>query len=152
MAKQAGFDEYCVKPGDLKFLDQMINNRLCAWPRQRVVQFTAPLSADCLPTLASSYGRAFGTLEVARFLCGFELIAREHQKLLGVAISVIGLMLVDFSFSKKPVGFFSKPDVFSGIVAESFSQLAAHSHPFVLLYRDRAVDDIHVPRRIEEAQ
>ena len=56
LAKQAGFDEYCVKPGDLKFLDQMIKNGLCARPRQRVVQFTAPLSADCLPTLASSYG------------------------------------------------------------------------------------------------
>lgn len=56
IGEQAGFDEYCVKPGDLKFLDQMIKNGLCARPRQRVVQFTAPLSADCLPTLASSYG------------------------------------------------------------------------------------------------
>ena len=97
-------------------------------------------------------GRACGTLEVARFLCGLELIAREHQKLLGVAISVIRLVFVDFSFSKKPVGFFSKPDVFTGVVTESFSQLAAHSHPFVLYIIDRAIDDIRVPRRIEEAQ
>lgn len=37
-------------------LNQMIKTGLCARPRQRVVQFTAPLSADCLPTLASSYG------------------------------------------------------------------------------------------------
>ena len=33
LAKQAGFDEYCVKPVDLKFLDQMIKNSLCARPR-----------------------------------------------------------------------------------------------------------------------
>jgi PAS domain S-box-containing protein len=33
LAKQAGFDEYCVKPVDLKFLDQMIKNRVCARPR-----------------------------------------------------------------------------------------------------------------------
>jgi hypothetical protein len=86
--------------------------------------------------------RACGFFEVARFLCGFELIAREHQKLFGVTISVIGLMLVDFPFSKKPVRFFSKPDVFSGVVAESFSQLAAHSHPFVCSeIIDRAVND-----------
>jgi hypothetical protein len=78
-------------------------------------------------------GRGCGLFEVARFLCGFELIAREHQKLLGVAISVIGLMLVDFPFAKKPVGFFSKPDVFSGVVAESFSQLAAHFPSFHVL-------------------
>lgn len=98
-------------------------------------------------------GRACRTFEVARFLCGFELIAREHQKLLGIAISVICLVLVDFSFSKKPVGFFSKPDVFSGIVAESFSQLAAHSHPFMCSeIIDRSVDDTRVPRRIEKAQ
>jgi CheY-like chemotaxis protein len=32
LAKQAGFDEYCVKPVDLKFLDQMIKNHLCARP------------------------------------------------------------------------------------------------------------------------
>jgi hypothetical protein len=92
-------------------------------------------------------GRACGLFEVARFLCGFELIAREHQKLLGVAISVTGLMFVDFSFSKKPVGFFSKPDVFSGVVAETFSQLAAHSHPFTCSeIIDRACNDIRVPR------
>jgi hypothetical protein len=97
-------------------------------------------------------GRACGLFEVARFLCGFEAIAREHQKLLGVAISVIGLMLVDFSFSKKPVGFFSKPDVFSPVVTESFSQLAAHSHPFMCSETDRAVNDIRAPRQIEEAQ
>ena len=60
----------------------------------------------------------------ARFFHRFELIAREHQKLLGVAISVIGLLLVDFSFSKKPVGFLSKPDVFSRVVPDGFSQLA----------------------------
>jgi len=87
-----------------------------------------------------------GTLK-ARFVCGFELIAREHQKLLGIAISVIRLVLIDFSFSKKPVGFFSKPDVFT----ESFSQLAAHSHPFVLYIIDRAIDDIRVPRRNRNA-
>jgi hypothetical protein len=98
-------------------------------------------------------GRACGLFEVVRFLCGFEAIAREHQKLPGVAISVIGLMLVDFFFSKKPVGFFSKPDVFSGVIAESFSQLAAHSHPFMCSeIIDRAVNDIRVPRPIEEAQ
>lgn len=90
-------------------------------------------------------GRACGFFEVARFLCGFELIACEHQKLLGVAISVIGLKLVDFSFSKKPVRFFSKPDVFSGVVAENFSQLAAHSHPFMCSeIVDRAVNDTFV--------
>jgi CheY-like chemotaxis protein/nitrogen-specific signal transduction histidine kinase len=33
LAKQAGFDEYCVKPVDLKSLDQMIKNYLCARPR-----------------------------------------------------------------------------------------------------------------------
>jgi PAS domain S-box-containing protein len=33
LAKQAGFDEYCVKPVDLKSLDQMIKNCLCARPR-----------------------------------------------------------------------------------------------------------------------
>jgi CheY-like chemotaxis protein len=27
-ARDAGFDEYCVKPVDLKFLDNLINNRL----------------------------------------------------------------------------------------------------------------------------
>jgi CheY-like chemotaxis protein len=32
LARQAGFDEYCVKPVDLKFLDQMIKNHLCARP------------------------------------------------------------------------------------------------------------------------
>ena len=97
-------------------------------------------------------GRACGLLSV-RFLCGFELIAREHQKLLGVAISVIGLMLVDFSFFKKSVGFFSKPDVFRGVVPESFSQLASHSDPFMCSeIIDRAGNDIRVPRRIEEAQ
>ena len=117
------------------------------------MQFTAPLSGNCFPTLASSYGAGLRYFEVARFLCGFELIAREQQKLLGVAISVIRLMLIDFSFSKKPGGFFSKPDVFSGVVAESFSQLAAHSHPFMYSeIIDRAVNDIRLPRRIEEAQ
>jgi hypothetical protein len=78
-------------------------------------------------------GRACGFLEVVRFLCGLESIAREHQKLLGVAISVIGLMLVDFSLSKKPVGFFSEPDVFSDVVTASFSQLAAHFASFHVL-------------------
>jgi hypothetical protein len=97
--------------------------------------------------------RAGGLFEVARFLFGFEAIAREHQKLLGVAISVIGLTFIDFSFSKKPIGFFSKPDVFSGVIAESFSQLAAHSHPFTCSeIIDRAVNDIRVPRQIEGAQ
>jgi PAS domain S-box-containing protein len=33
LAKQAGFDEYCAKPVDLKFLDQVIKNRGCARPR-----------------------------------------------------------------------------------------------------------------------
>jgi CheY-like chemotaxis protein/two-component sensor histidine kinase len=33
LAKQAGFDEYCVKPVDLKSLDQMIKNSLCVRPR-----------------------------------------------------------------------------------------------------------------------
>lgn len=28
LARQAGFDEYCVKPIDLKFLDKLITNRL----------------------------------------------------------------------------------------------------------------------------
>ncbi len=117
------------------------------------MQFTAPLRANCLPTLGSSYGRACGLFEVVRFLCSFEAIAREHHKLPGVAISVIGLMLVDFSLSKKPVGFFSKPDVFSGVIAESFSRLAAHSHPFMCSeIIDRAVNDIRIPRPIEEAQ
>ncbi len=68
--------------------------------------------------------RACGPFQVARFFRGFELIAREHQKLLGVAISVIGLLLVDFSFSKKPAGFVSKLDVFSRVLPDSFSQLA----------------------------
>jgi hypothetical protein len=68
--------------------------------------------------------RAYGLFYVARFLCGFELIAREHQKLLGVAISVIGLLLVDFSFSKKPAGFVSKLDVFSRVLPDRFLQLA----------------------------
>jgi PAS domain S-box-containing protein len=30
LARQAGFDEYCIKPVDLKFLDEMIKNRLRA--------------------------------------------------------------------------------------------------------------------------
>ena len=51
-------------------------------------------------------------------------MACEHQKLLGVAILVIGLVLVDFAFSKKPVGFLSKPDVFSRVGPDSFSRLA----------------------------
>ena len=33
LANQAGFDEYCVKPDDLKFLGQMIKNRLYVRPR-----------------------------------------------------------------------------------------------------------------------
>ena len=28
LARQAGFDEYCVKPVELKFLDNLIKNRL----------------------------------------------------------------------------------------------------------------------------
>jgi hypothetical protein len=68
--------------------------------------------------------RACGPFQGARFLRGFELIAREHQKLLGVAISVIGLLLVDFSFSKKPAGFVSKLDIFSRVLPDNFSQLA----------------------------
>jgi hypothetical protein len=58
------------------------------------------------------------------------LIAREYQKLLGVAISVIGLVLVDLPFSKKPVGFLSKPDVFSRVILGSCSQVA-HFRPFI---------------------
>jgi two-component system CheB/CheR fusion protein len=33
LARQAGFDEYCVKPVDLKSLDEMIKNRLGAGTR-----------------------------------------------------------------------------------------------------------------------
>jgi hypothetical protein len=66
-------------------------------------------------------------------LCDFELIAREHQKLLGVSILVISLVLVDFTFAKKPVGFLSKPDVFSRIFPDSFSRLAHFPSFHVLL-------------------
>ena len=74
--------------------------------------------------------RACGGFKVASFFGGFELIACEHQKLLGVAISVIGLLPVDFSFSKEPVSFPSKPDVVSPVFPDSFSQVA-HFHPFI---------------------
>ena len=33
LARQAGFDEYCIKPVDLKFLDNLIKNRLIARAR-----------------------------------------------------------------------------------------------------------------------
>jgi CheY-like chemotaxis protein len=33
LARQAGFDEYCIKPVDLRFLDNLIKNRLIARAR-----------------------------------------------------------------------------------------------------------------------
>jgi len=73
------------------------------------------------------------------FFGDFELIAREHQKLLGVSILVISLVLVDFAFSKKPVGFLSKPDVFSRIFCDSFSPLAHFPSFHVLLKMVRSL-------------
>ena len=81
------------------------------------------------------------------------MIAREHQKLLGISISVIGLLLVDFSFSKKPAGFLSKPDVFSRVLPDRSLQLA--HFPILscaqrILYRMSR--HIPVPQPFKEAQ
>lgn len=92
--------------------------------RRRVVEFTALWSASCLLRRASTHAvRCGGQFLIARLLCGFKLILRKQQKLLGISISVLGVVLVNFSFSKKLVGFLSKPDVLSRVFPDSFPHL-----------------------------